>query len=298
MSATGVEISIEPGIEPDVGAANSGLALLAGERWQAVSARDRRFFIALAATALFHAAFVIGIVHAVPRHIGDPSGANNAISIAIVTEADLKSLSSVPETGGQPPGAPASAPPKPAPPAKPEQQSIPDQPEPLRQSITEDTPDAKTTPPVPEPGPAPAPKKPAVKTQPQPQPPSKPKQSAKLDLTPSAPLFNAPSGGGGSAGFERPPGITRSGANDAFGYEVIKALKKTMPPHSGRFGRVTVRIVLDLNGNVTDVQVVRSSKFPQIDQEVVFAARQTTYPFPPPNSIPVDRIFQVTYIYN
>ncbi len=284
-----------------------GIALLAGERWQAASARDRRFFIALAATALLHCVFVIGIARSVPRYVGDPSGADNAISIAIVTEADLKSLSSVPEQGGPPPGAPASSPTPPVPP--PEPQVKPDQPETLRQSITEDTPEPKSEPksePKPElkpdptldsiPEPDPAPKKPVVKTQP-PSPP-KPKQSAKLDLRPPAPLFNAPIGGGGSAGFERPPGITRSGANDAFGYEVIKALKKTMPPHSGRFGRVTVRITLDLNGNVTDVQVVKSSKFAQIDQEVVFAARQTTYPFPPPNSIPIDRIFQVTYIYN
>ncbi len=298
-------ISIEPGNEPDI-ESGGGLPLLAGERWlAAASSRDRRFVIALGATALLHAVFVIGIARSVPRYIGDPSGADNAISIAIVTEADLKSLSMVPETGDRPPGAPASAPPAPAPQPQSEPQPKSDQPETLRQSITEDTPEPKSEP-KPElkpdptldsiPEPDRAPKKPVVKTQP-PSPP-KPKQSAKLDLTPPAPLFNAPIGGGGSAGFERPPGISRSGANDAFGYEVIKALKKTMPPHSGRFGRVTVRIILDLNGNVTDVQVVKSSKFAQIDQEVVFAARQTTYPFPPPNSIPIDRIFQVTYIYN
>ncbi len=296
-----------------MGAANSGLALLAGERWQAASARDRWFFAALAATALFHAALVIGMVHAVPRQMGDPSGADNAISIAIVTEADLKSLSTVPEQGDPPPGAPASAPPKPAPPAKPEQQSIPDQPETLRQSITEDTPEpqpeSKPEPnpeprpdpkldSIPEPGPVPAPKKPVAKALPQPQPPQKPKQSAKLDLTPPAPLFNAPSGGGGSAGFERPPGITRSGANDAFARNVIRALQKTMPQLSDTLGRVTVRIVLNQNGNVAEVQVLRPSNIAGLDQSVVFAVKQTSFPFPPANSIDVDRIFQVTYIYH
>ena len=300
MSATGIEPGIEPGIELGPAAdegSKSGLALLAGERWLAsASARDRRFAGTLAATALLHAAIVIGIVRAVPRHIGDPSGIDNAISVAIVTQADLKSLSSVPETGDRPPGAPATVPPTP-----PQQQEVPqpklDQPDTLRQSITEDAPEAKPTPET-ETGPAPAPKKPAVKPQPQPQPPPKQKQSAKLDLTPPAPSFNAPIGGGGSAGFERPPGITRSGANDVFGHDVIRALKKTMPPHSGLFGRVKVRFILDLNGNVTDVQVVQSSKIAQIDQEVVFAVRQTTYPFPPPNSLPADRTFQITYIYN
>ncbi len=294
MSATEIDSEIGPGV-----AGEGALALLAGERWlAAASARDRKFIVALAATALLHAALVIGIATAAPRHIGDPSGANNAISIAIVTEADLKSLAIVPETGDRPPGAPPSAPPS-APPQPPEPQSKPVpreavQPESLRQSITEDSPDSPSEKSTSEPGTSPAQKKPVAKT----EPPPKPRPLAKLDLTPPPATFNAPAGAGGSAGFERPPGITRSGANDAFGYEVIKALKKTMPPHSGLFGRVTVRIILDTNGNVTDVKIVKSSKIAGIDQEVVFAARQTTYPFPPPNSIPIDRIFQVTYIYN
>ena len=289
MNATSIEPGIEPGVE-----AESSLALLAGERWQTASSRDRRFVIALAATALLHAVFVIGIARSVPRYVGDPSGADTAISIAIVTEADFKSLSTVPEMAETPPGAPASTRLQ-----QPEPQSKPALPETLRQSITDDVPDAKPSPErTPEPGPTPAPKKPAAKVQLQPQPPLKPKQSAKLDLTPPEMSMNGPNGGGGSAGFERPPGITRSGANDAFGYDVVKALRKSMPPHSGLFGRVKVRFILDLNGNVTDVQVVQSSKIAQIDQEVVFAVRQTTFPFPPPNSIPADRTFQITYIYN
>ena len=57
MSATSIEAGSAPEIEP-----GGGAALLAGERWTAAaSSRDRRFVIALGATALLHAVFVIGI---------------------------------------------------------------------------------------------------------------------------------------------------------------------------------------------------------------------------------------------
>lgn len=285
--------SIEPGNEPVI-EADRGLALLAGERLlTGASSRDGRFGTALAATALLHALFVIGIARSVPRYAGDPSGADNAISIAIVTEAYLKSVTTVPETGDQPPGAPASTPPQPQPET---QQAKPAPPETLRQSLTEDKADPERTL---ESGPTPAPKKPAPKIQSPPQPPPKPKQSAKLDLTPPANSVDAPEGGGGkSAGFERPPGITRSGANDEFARNVIRELKKTMPQFSNTFGRVKVRIVLNQNGNVEDVRVMIPSNVAGLDQSVVFAVKQTSFPFPPPNSIDVDRIFQVTYIYH
>jgi periplasmic protein TonB len=130
---------------------------------------------------------------------------------------------------------------------------------------------------------------------PQPQ----PKRVAKLDLTPPQPSFAGPSGGGGRrAGMERPPGITRSGANDEFARGVIRALQGTMPQLREVLGRVTVRITLNENGNVSDVQVVNTANNATIDQSVVFAAKQTSYPFPPPNSNLADRTFLVTYIYH
>lgn len=289
MNTTAIESGNEPVVE-----AGESLALLAGERLlTAASSRDRRFVIALASTAFLHAVFVIGIARSVPRYVGDPSGADNAISIAIVTEADLKSLSIVPESGDRPPGAPGSTAQPRSQPQPETPQAKPAPPEALRQSLTED---AATT----ESGPTPAPKKPAAKVQTQPQPPPKPKQSsAKLDLTPPAPSFDAPIGAGGkSAGLERPPGITRSGANDEFARNVIRALKKTMPQLSDTFGRVKVRIILNQNGNVEDVRVMIPSNVAGLDQSVVFSVKQASFPFPPPNSIDVDRIFQVTYIYH
>ena len=70
-----------------------------------------------------------------------------------------------------------------------------------------------------------------------------------------------------------------------------------MPQLRDTQGRVTVRIILNENGNVQSVQVVRPSTAASLDQSVVFATKQTSYPFPPPNSNLADRTFLVTYIY-
>jgi TonB family protein len=130
--------------------------------------------------------------------------------------------------------------------------------------------------------------------------PSKPKQqrTAKLDLSPPPQTFSAPQAGGGrSASFSRPPGITRSGWNDDFARGVIRALQQTMPQLREILGRVTVRILLTENGNVRDVQLVRPSSNSSLDQSVIFAARQTSYPLPPAGATVADRTFVVTYVY-
>ncbi len=102
--------------------------------------------------------------------------------------------------------------------------------------------------------------------------------------------------GGSSSAVQRPPGITRSGENDEFARNVIRALQKTMPRIHAN-GRVTVRIVLSENGSRADVQLLKSGGDSDLDFNVVFAARQTAYPFPPNKSTLVDRTFTVTYIY-
>jgi TonB family protein len=116
-----------------------------------------------------------------------------------------------------------------------------------------------------------------------------------LDLTPPTTF----SGGGGNAGLQRPPGITRSGENDAFARGVVSALQRTMPQLSDATrGRVTVRITLDRDGSLVSTQVVRPSNIAGLDRYVVFATRQTSYPFPPRNAKPDDLVFLITYIYH
>ena len=284
--------------------------LLASERLGAGPAsRDTRFVRAIASAMLLHAMLLIGVGASKPRQIGDPSGAENAISVDLVTEAELKSMTDRAEKSGQPVASPAN--PKPPVEQKPEQQT-----EPVTDPVTEilpavpptetktpasDSPSSADVPDVvalPLPGPESSrktlPEKSAVQPKQKPQ----DKRTAKLDLSPPPPAAQDPVfAGTGSAGFERPPGITRSGANDAFARGVIRALKATMPQLRNTFGRVTVRIVLNQTGNLADVKVMKPSNVGGLDQNVVFATQQTNYPFPPPNSLDVDRIFVVTYIY-
>ena len=137
--------------------------------------------------------------------------------------------------------------------------------------------------------------------------PSNPKQSsanqgsgarAGIDLSLPRPSVNSgPSFQGGSAAVNRPPDITRSGENDDFGRGVIRALRATMPSPTGWVGRVTVRFVLSPTGNIAEIRLAGSGGDPIMDQNVVFAARQASFPLPPKSATLSDRSFLVTYVY-
>ncbi len=63
------------------------------------------------------------------------------------------------------------------------------------------------------------------------------------------------------------------------------------------YGRVTVRLLLNENGDLVDVQVVSPSGKPLLDQSVVFSTKQASFPLPPRGSTQIDRTFIVTYVY-
>ena len=71
-----------------------------------------------------------------------------------------------------------------------------------------------------------------------------------------------------------------------------------MPSPAGQLGRVTVKLLLSNNGNLVEVQLIRGAGIPGLDQSVVFAVKQASFPIPPGGSTLVDRTFLVTYIYN
>ena len=288
----------------------------AGHLRAAVVQDDRRFNLWLVAVAVAHTLLMIGFNSAAPRRIGDPSGGEDAISVALVTEADLHGhatvddkaagLPALPARGAQtalPPAEPASAP-------QPQAQPLEAVPPPAAAASqrpkamtatepgTEPPPNASEAKPeqsTPHEGTAQA-AKPTEKATRQAKPQDAKTRTAELDLTPPPSVFAAPSGRGG-AGVERPPGITRSGENDAFARGVIRALQQTMPQLRDTFGRVTVRITLDMNGGLVSTQVVKPSQIAGLDQSVVFATRQSSFPFPPRNANSADLIFVVTYIY-
>lgn len=339
----------------DVGQ-TAGLSIAGFARWgTGTSNRERNFYIALACAAILHASFFINAVNnGNAKRLGSETGADDAISVSLVTEQDLKSRATMAEPVTPPPGPPAPTqqaqpPAKPAEPPKPEEAKQEAQPEPPSPPQKQEKPQPDTPPDVPEETAAPDPVKPAEQAvakpeevspesippdllslqeedpskmqsndKPVPKPEAKPetkpetkkatssksaskppakaqkKNLAALDLsTPMAPSF----GGGGGAAFQRPPGITRSGLNDAFARAVIRALQQTMPQLTGALGRVTVRILLSESGNVVEVKLLSGAKDPSLSQDVVFAAKQTSYPIPPAGSNLADRTFMVTYIY-
>lgn len=149
------------------------------------------------------------------------------------------------------------------------------------------------------------PAKPEAKPEAKPQEsrPAQPKQNplltAKLDLTlpPSAFVRQSFSSGNAGGGLERPAGITRSGENDDFARGVIRALQRTMPQLTDTRGNVTVRITLDDRGNLVSTVVTRPSSIAGLDQSVVFATKQSSFPIPPKNHVQADLVFLVTYLY-
>ena len=270
---------------------------------------DRRFGIALALAIAVHAMLLVGFntpSSSSQRRLGDPGGADEAISVAIVTEADLRGRAAVDDQAKgvpAPQAPPAQAAPPPQPPPQPQSNPMTDAAPQKEAALTEPVLTGEGLKKVPETSQK-QPAKPAEQIKPadakerekREQPSRPPQRSAKLDLTPPPTVFAAPFGGGG-AGVERPPGITRSGENDAFARGVIRALQRTMPQLSNTRGRVTVRITLDKNGSLVRTQVLRPSQVAGLDQNVVFATRQSSFPLPPRNAVPVDLVFVVTYIY-
>ena len=291
--------------------------------------RQPLFWIALLSAALVHAALIASMVRTSSgRHVGSADGSDNAIDVEIVDAKELASSGS-----NTPVSPPPAAPPQPQTPPTPEpvqeqaeEQPAPEPPQeqpppekpaekppekaeeqaaapPAAEEVLEEAPalpDLTLKPPSETPAePKPAPKSEKTeKKQAQKKPKRKPTEKHQLDL--SVPLNLAMRDameGVGSSGAVRPPGITRSGENDRFGRDVIRALKRTMPPSYGVRGRATVRIILDERGYVDKLQLVQSGGDRNLDADIMFAARQTAYPFPPKNSTIADRTFVVTYVY-
>jgi periplasmic protein TonB len=118
-----------------------------------------------------------------------------------------------------------------------------------------------------------------------------------LDLSVPLGLTLRESANVGSSSATRPAGITRSAENDRFGRDVIRALRKTMPTLPDAKGRVTVRIFLDQKGNIAKLQLVQSGGDTFLDQNVIFSARQTAFPYPPKGARRADLTFLITYVY-
>jgi TonB family protein len=273
-------------------------------RAAALKLERRRFALAVALVAVVHVGLIIGVGRssAPLRLMGDQAGQREGISVELVDAADLESKSSInPEPVGQQ-GAQAATPQQPSPaPQKPQPQQEEPAPSQEPPPAPAQSPRKTTTSAIDRsmlelPG---EPPKPKARTAPKErkEPAEKLPQELERDplqwTMPPVPQF-AP--GGRAAAWSRPAGITRSGENDEFGRGVIRALRRTMPS-ADKPGRVTIRLVLNDRGNLQDLQLVRSGGDPLMDQNVMFAARQSSFPLPPLGATLADRSFLVTYVY-
>lgn len=252
--------------------------------------QERTFFwLGLACAAALHAVLIFSVASSLPRRMGEKDGSLDGITVDLVDEADVFSKTTVPvrpETSRPQPGqaakpdSPAADTEKPSPRSQDEQKA-------LARSIEKDVGGLLS---LPDPS--------EEKTESDPAKKSQPKVRPSLDLSARLPTPDIPfSAGGLSASVARPPGVTRSGENDDFGRGVIRALRQTMPGLRDTVGRVTVRLIISQNGNLEEVQLVRSGGNANLDQSVVFAVKQASFPFPPARSTSIDRTFLVTYIY-
>lgn len=293
---------------------------------------ERQFRLAFGVALLAHALLLAGFYEAPVRQLGDPGGLDGAIAIDLASLSDVNGTATVSDIGGQPPASPqdagAAAPPidipplfpspEPTPPtpaprpsaetaaaqksadlASPAEPRVPDErrSEPTEPGITDKTaPSQKKTPPQARQDSKPEPRPPEPRAAPA-QPRQAPLAAPKLDLSLPSSAFDRPTFTGSGAGLERPAGITRSGENDDFARGVIRALQRTMPQLSNTRGQVTVRITLDGRGNIVATVVTRPSGVQGLDQNVVFATKQTSYPIPPRNHVAADLVFLITYIY-
>jgi periplasmic protein TonB len=283
---------------------------LAGDWLTPGSRRQPVFWLALLCAALAHAALIYWMGRSSTDYLGDAGGSERAISVELV---DAGALRGIGQQSNQPAGQavpPSAAQPavEPTPPQQEPSEAVPQQeeavaPEPPAETAKpapdgqpdEAAPAAKPPPPKAEPLEA---KKP-VEAKPAEKAPPKPKAlPAPQGLDLSVPSSMAMSGSGASdSTATRPPGITRSGANDRFGRGVIRAMRKTMPPPETGTGRVTVRVIFTPDGAIETMELVQSSGDTILDRSVMFSVREAAFPFPPNGATLADRTFRVTYIY-
>jgi TonB family protein len=270
--------------------------------------RQPVFWLALAGAALAHAALVVGLSGSGPHRLGDAGGRVDAINVELVDEGELRGMSAAPTPAETPPTPPAPAAQPAAPaaePPRPQAEPTPETASPQQSAAlpTLEAEEPQASPP-PDVLPKPSPPKageasestPTKESPTKPTPKNVPKPPAPLDL--SVPFDLTMQGAtSGASSATRPPGITRSGENDRFGRDVIRALKKTMPPLESVTGKVTIRIFLDERGNIAWVRLVNGSGDRGLDDGVVFSAHQASFPFPPKGASVADRTFLVTYVY-
>ncbi len=274
------------------GAAPPQFALVADKRPITANPWSKRaLYIALAAAFLLHLAvlapFMIRPAPSAPdvHQLGMEEGTPEHLNVSVISEADLKRLSSDPFH--------QESPPSPTP--------------------------AETPGPPPEPQAAPQPKETPAKEASAAESPTRAKTDDKKNFDPSSYIAMAseqfgfqlkqavnraearqeqaqhtPRQGGNVKSFR--PGATHQGKSDEWERKVIWALAGTKPMGNGKWGTVLVTFVVTDSGQVEGLRLLKSSGDNWLDQGALLAVKQARMPPPPPGLPTGDRAFNIEYI--
>jgi len=92
------------------------------------------------------------------------------------------------------------------------------------------------------------------------------------------------------------PAATHQGKSDEFARQVAWALAATKPMGNGTYGSTIVAFVVSSSGRVEDLRLLKSSGDNWLDTGALMAVRQARLPVPPETLPAGDRTFHVEYI--
>ncbi len=276
------------------GAAPPEFALVADTRPITANPWSKRaLYAAIAAAFLLHLAvltpFMIRPAPSAPdlHQLGMEEGMPEHLNVSVISEADLKRLSSDPFRQEAPPTpAPAETPaPSSEPQTKPEPEEAPQKEASAAESPTQQKPDDKKSPPF-----DPAGYIAAMSEQFS----SQLKQAVKQSEERREQVQHTPRQAGNVKSFR--PGATHQGKSDEWERKVIWALAATKPMGNGKWGSALVTFVVSDSGQVQGLRLVKSSGDNWLDQGALLAVKQARMPTPPPGLPTGDRAFNIEYI--
>ncbi len=268
---------------------------LVAERRQIFATRwpKRAFYAAIVAAVFLHlAALTPFMLRPAPpppedvRRLGQEDGAPDPLAVSVISEADLKRLSSDPFRQEAPPTpAPTDAPTSP-----PEPQAVPEPPQPPVKEASAAASPAKPETDDKQGGAAFDPAgyiaqmsdqfsfqlKQAVRTAEKREAQHTPRQSGNVNA------------------FR--PGATHQGKSDEWERKVIWALAATRPMGNGKWGSAVVSFAISESGQVQGLRLIKSSGDTWLDQGALLAVKQARMPAPPPGLPMGDRLFNIEYI--
>ncbi len=276
------------------GAAPPEFALVADRRPVTANPWSKRaLYVAIGAAFLLHLAlltpFLIRPAPSAPdvHQLGMEEGAPEHLNVSVISEADLKRLSSDPfRQEASPTPAPAETP---APP--PEPQAAPEPPQPpvkeasAAESATQPKTDDKKSPPFDPAG---------YIAQMSEQFGSQLKQAVKQAEERRETAQHTPRQSGNVHSFR--PGATHQGKSDEWERKVIWALAATKPMGNGKWGTVLVTFIVNDSGQVQGLRLLKSSGDNWLDEGALLAVKQARMPAPPPGLPTGDRAFNIEYI--